>query len=299
MLIFPQPYEDEVVGSVIIRASRRLGLPLSIISQALYDDHTRRLDMLLCSRIGRLAEQSGLEPSAYLWNHTMFPYAVGYMPPDQIIQFQHRIVFTRGNARTAILGNAVYPYIKHLRYCPACLLEDKQSHGESYWHRKHQLPGVHYCWRHKIRLIQSLHPSQRIHAGQSALPHELLDYRILPAFDPGNGQYMLLQHSIAILDNRKLNNPYSSCIYRRYADISGYLKEGFYLMKSELNGDLRKYYGAGFLKSLRLDYPASTATAWPSAMLQPQSFQLQTTIKHLLLIVFFTLRHNCPLPPQE
>ncbi len=42
-----------------------------------------------------------------------------------------------------------------LRYCPACAQEDRETYGETYWHRKHQLRGIKLCYRHGCILEHS------------------------------------------------------------------------------------------------------------------------------------------------
>ena len=42
-----------------------------------------------------------------------------------------------------------------MRYCPLCAAADREQHGETYWHRKHQLPGVEICMEHRCRLENS------------------------------------------------------------------------------------------------------------------------------------------------
>ncbi len=46
----------------------------------------------------------------------------------------------------------------HLQICPQCFEEEKQSTGEPYWHRIHQLAAVHYCPTHGCRLLPSKTP---------------------------------------------------------------------------------------------------------------------------------------------
>jgi len=49
--------------------------------------------------------------------------------------------------------NRLWP--EYLRFCPMCVCEDENVYGEAYWHRVHQVPGVVYCTKHKIRLMNS------------------------------------------------------------------------------------------------------------------------------------------------
>lgn len=42
------------------------------------------------------------------------------------------------------------------QYCTECIREDISRKCFSYWHRSHQLPGIFWCFKHKIQLCRSL-----------------------------------------------------------------------------------------------------------------------------------------------
>lgn len=44
---------------------------------------------------------------------------------------------------------------KYLRFCPLCAKEDRETYGEAYWHRKHQIRNMKICVRHKCKLVES------------------------------------------------------------------------------------------------------------------------------------------------
>lgn len=47
-----------------------------------------------------------------------------------------------------------------LRFCPACAQEQRQTNGEAYWCRKHQLRGVSVCYKHGCQLEHSTVPAK-------------------------------------------------------------------------------------------------------------------------------------------
>lgn len=55
----------------------------------------------------------------------------------------------------------------HFRYCEQCLVEDEDVHGQGYWHRAHQLPGVLVCYRHGWAL--NVVPVEWIHRHRHSL----------------------------------------------------------------------------------------------------------------------------------
>jgi hypothetical protein len=47
------------------------------------------------------------------------------------------------------------PQPTFFRLCPDCTEEDRKAHGEAYFHRQHQLPGINVCLKHGLRLVDS------------------------------------------------------------------------------------------------------------------------------------------------
>lgn len=56
-----------------------------------------------------------------------------------------------------------------LKFCPLCAQKDIESHGVSYWHRVHQIPGVEACSIHQVWLIHQDLP-ERPHIKPNLLP---------------------------------------------------------------------------------------------------------------------------------
>ena len=48
---------------------------------------------------------------------------------------------------------------RFLKYCPACVAEDRKAHGETYWHRVHQIRNLTICPRHQCLLESSTVPA--------------------------------------------------------------------------------------------------------------------------------------------
>lgn len=57
-----------------------------------------------------------------------------------------------------------------LTYCRACAEEDRDKHGEAYWHRCHQLPGALVCTKHREVLFEAARYPVRPSAAILALP---------------------------------------------------------------------------------------------------------------------------------
>src|SRR3546814_18116907 len=54
--------------------------------------------------------------------------------------------------------DTLFPYtslFRSVRYCQACVADDRLAFGDAYWHREHQLPGVIVCNSHGCQLTDS------------------------------------------------------------------------------------------------------------------------------------------------
>jgi len=56
-------------------------------------------------------------------------------------------------AHIALLSSAQlrFPYVN--KYCPICLCADIESYGISFWHTRHQTPGIEACAFHGVKLV--------------------------------------------------------------------------------------------------------------------------------------------------
>lgn len=96
-----------------------------------------------------LAYAAGLSVSQFVQRHTMLPYrrAIVYHHPD----------LAHGDPNDRWMLNAGAPRMlrEGAYFCPRCVAEDITLYGMSYWHRKHQLPGVFVCSLHETVLQYS------------------------------------------------------------------------------------------------------------------------------------------------
>lgn len=94
---------------------------------------------------------------------TAYPFHTAFMPAD-----------VREDVRRAMLGDVTGVYTRlglatfkvrppeRLRFCPLCLDEMEQEHGDAWWRREHQLPGVLVCPHHGTMLrLSDVEPGDR------------------------------------------------------------------------------------------------------------------------------------------
>ena len=167
-LHLPRPYPDELVGSMLQRGRRVLGLEQMEFLSRLSDHPSLRAHSLLFSRFEQLAHTYGLPLDKFVMEHTVLPYLMAFMKARDREQLLELVLSENGNygpfAHRAVAGE------QWLRRCPECVVAELREYGESYWHRVHQLSAVYVCVHHQTALEWT---SQRLTVGAEVIPpHE-------------------------------------------------------------------------------------------------------------------------------
>lgn len=80
----------------------------------------------------------------------VFSYYSLFMTSEQQASIVDESFYNNGKNRFADVSKI--KMISNLNLCPECMKEDKKRIGRFYYHRKHQLPGVSVCAKHKCVL---------------------------------------------------------------------------------------------------------------------------------------------------
>jgi hypothetical protein len=161
MNYLPQPYNDELVYSWLSRAYAQSGyMHYSYFAKEVFSVPTVRpdfefLNFYSSEFFSLLTKYKTL--TEIICNHSMFPYYGRYMQTSKRIEayealcrfdsktFYNRI--TMNKSRTC--------EVRHLRYCPLCVEEDRKKFGETFWHRVHQIRHINICPKHHCYLVNS------------------------------------------------------------------------------------------------------------------------------------------------
>jgi hypothetical protein len=152
MLVIPAPLPDEIARGYLGRIGQHNGLLDEV-----------QIGMMLRRFVGSeavsrrehaalelLASAAQIDLLAFLQHHTLLPYRkIVSLHRDQDAQsWSHRsLLWSQG---MKALRTAAY-------FCPECVGEDIDFHGQSYWRRQHQLPGQLLCVKHNrgLRYVDS------------------------------------------------------------------------------------------------------------------------------------------------
>lgn len=158
---FPEILPDELLYSVLARYHRHNGsdgphrTARALFGRA-YAVASYDLPGHLDELAGRIDQRRGLTPNRLLDETTLFPYYAAFQPEQVRRQLGLALRFGAATVHTriGITGFAV-PRLSTLRFCPSCFVEMMDRHGEAYWRRAHQLPGVLVCPDHGRPLQES------------------------------------------------------------------------------------------------------------------------------------------------
>ena len=157
---FPTAYPDELLYSQLARYYAKSGyMAYTYVAEELYVSKIVRPDMefvnvFTSDALRMITRDSPMED--VVMQHTMFPYYGRFLPLERRQRAFQALVSMQGNYHNLLpiptrKGNAD----RCLRYCPMCAEQDRQEHGETYWHRIHQMIGLAACPAHGCYLKDS------------------------------------------------------------------------------------------------------------------------------------------------
>lgn len=159
IVCFPSIYPDELVYSWLCR--------YYVHSGCFY--HKTALRELYCKRSDNPSKEfiGNLKPEvlrlidticpldSLVLDHTMYPQYARFIPSEQKQTARHRLIYDNVDAHHLFCVLPRNEDEQCLYYCPLCVKEDRDTYGEAYWHRTHQIRNIGICTKHSCRLIGS------------------------------------------------------------------------------------------------------------------------------------------------
>lgn len=180
-----------------------------------------------------------------------------------------------------------------LRFCPSCVRSDRERYGETYWHRLHQLPGVHVCAEHRLFLELSSAGYRKRENFVTFVPAEnVIEGSPAREANPENSEHQFLLR-IAVdakfLLEWRGTPPTAAERQSRYHNLL--LRRGLAHYKgrfrhSEIIRQFREFYPPALLAFLQSQI-GNQSQPWPLRILrQNRVANIQPPIRHLLLMIF-------------
>jgi len=299
---FPVPYPDETFDSICYRYAERVkyphkkGMGIDLFGSrivAVAVDVPRNLTQL----IQRLLPGYTMTAASIFEDHSFLPY---YRPFLRQETYDAVIAQAMGEiGETNILG-ALSKFRKHtpvyLRYCPECVLKDRQQYGETYWHRQHQLPGVQVCPQHAVwlenTLVYAKHPnfSQGPVTAEKALHNTRIVSRPIGTATTAQLLLRLSQNSNWVLMNNLGTN--AATIFPKYRlalHNRGYLLTNGIAAHTRLCSDFLNRFSSDLLQVLKCIGKNGPDTNW-AKRLGPGYYHRGhiSPLNHMLLIQFLS-----------
>lgn len=157
---FPTVYPDELLYSQLARYYTKSGyMAYTFAAEELFLTRTVRPDMEFINNYTPAAVQAitrNMPMEAVVKKHTMFPCYGRFLPRERRQKAFEALVSMEGNYHNLLpIPQSKNDKARCLRYCPVCASHDREQYGETYWHRIHQMIGVHVCPAHRCNLIDS------------------------------------------------------------------------------------------------------------------------------------------------
>ncbi len=245
---FPEPYDDELLYSVLSRYYVRSGhWSLRDCMRDLFGKIIHPSIEFMDMLTKNVAVQLG-NPTNIVLNHTMFANYARFIPLDRRKKALESIISgTKGYTNLLYIPKSDTSEMRYLRYCPICVSEDRVHYGEAYWHRSHQVYGVTVCSKHKCHLNNSdvwIHSkaSPSLIAADIAIP---VDETALPCED--EKALLLNQYMIDVfLQPLEIDSPSNIGKFLKYHLIgTEYLSfRGEHIWADKLCKDMLQYYSS-------------------------------------------------------
>ncbi|WP_415749344.1 TniQ family protein [Caballeronia sp. J97] len=296
-MFFPKPYPDELLGSLLIRSSRRLGLSLRTMVQFAGLVPPEYPSFIVPGNLSRIADYTATPAAELLEKHTLFAFVCLTYDSSEIAILRCAAIHGDGiqssSAYRAQFTNRSRR-VSFRRYCSACAAEDERVFGEAYWHRMHAVPGVLTCPEHNSRLLEtSAYLLDGLRNETVFLPNETCASR--PWFYASKPVLRLL--SVLASDALKLEpGSWRDCADAYVAALraAGYEDLRDRETRRRLIIDCKEFFDARFLDAFDLSLAQPAATTWLMRVTSGERLHRQSTLSHLFLRCFLEAAKTLP-----
>lgn len=303
-MLFPTPYPDELIYSVIARYHVRSGNTSSkgtlreIFGSATVTavmDMPSNIDTL----VGKIPEFMNITADDLILNHTLFPYYAAFLPEKiakTILTSMKGDFGGNIHTRTGIMASTVQ-LSKYIRFCPECCKYDLQKYGEYYWHRLHQIPGVLICPIHNTVVkdsdvwVHQFNKHEFIAADELNCKsgYHFLEYRnteVCMYLEITKDILWLMNNFEAIRQYEEKNNGFREQ-YLSLLKNKGLATVNGSVYQDELTKDFKKFYGEKVLTALQSDVNYDFENNWLASIVRNHRKAFHP-LRHLLLMRYLS-----------
>ncbi|WP_405157894.1 TnsD family Tn7-like transposition protein [Paenibacillus sp. FSL H8-0283] len=299
MLQFPIPYEDELLHSLLARFGIRSG---NISKRAILmdifgtDSFTACLELQpgISNIVSNLPIGSTISAKRLIYQNTMYLFYNAFRDEEQAHAIYISMLDEHGrdlHNAIGLMSSSVQPNT-HFQYCSLCNQESIRQHGELYWTRLFQIPGVRICIKHGIWLSESsvLTRERTKYAFIAPTQDNCTDHSVREITDKEMlSQYSCIVNNIEKLLNFKYPHRPMDWFHKHY--INQLIRKGYASDKGRtdykrLRAEFIDFYGVELLEILQSS--ANGESSWLKLIFQRHRKGFHP-IRHLLVMQFLEL----------
>jgi hypothetical protein len=146
------PRADELPSSILMRTANRAGMPLSVLTRAVFNDR-QPYHFFGWEHLRLLSHYLGMDAEQMLMEHSMFPFITSRLSDAERQRHFETALVTSSERRQTPLNRG--SGLASRRWCIECTKQDVEAYGDSHWRRSHNVPGVLICPVHRTPLVTS------------------------------------------------------------------------------------------------------------------------------------------------
>lgn len=294
-LYFPEPYDDEILYSIISRYHYYTGKSNTKVTfKELFENENKTTTIELPCNIISICKaiNNKMYNEDYIINrHTNLPF---YYPFFNMSNQNHIQQMMKNNnaqgiyAKIGIIAGGICNK-RELYYCPDCVKEDIRRVGEAYFHRIHQVPGVLVCPDHLCKLNKyevTDNERGRISLVKINLKH--IDFASRYIVESEINEVLIkIAKTAKYLLNNNLENINQNELVKLYKEIlknKGFITPKNRVRQKMLNDMFKKNYSDSLLEMLDSKVNNKESNWLKSILRQPRKYV--NPIRHILLILF-------------
>jgi hypothetical protein len=298
--IFPDPHPDELLYSVCARYSVQMPYGNKITA---VEDFFGKGKSAIVDLPGSVNHLINLLPPGHLYTvdelinkNTTLPFYALFLPPERAHLCHESLATGEIERSHERLGSKVagIPSPSYVRFCPTCVVEDRQEYGETYWHHAHQLTGIEVCPLHGCFLESSTVAWQK----KALKPHSAEDMvadvppRPLNLTDACNVMQLKIAREAVWLLNEWRTPTGLQVLRHRYHNRlleRGYAYYNGRIRTTRLLQDFESFYSPTFLASLWSPIESETHNWLLRLVRRSRVPAVQHPLRHILLMIFLGL----------
>ncbi|WP_066415251.1 TnsD family Tn7-like transposition protein [Sutcliffiella cohnii] len=157
LLMFPEPYPDEDFRSIIYRYHIRTSNNRILESNIDLFGKNSEKNLMFPTRLDLLMERlpigNTLNSNGIIFDHTWYGFIKCFIQNKKYLTLIE--VMKNGTENHFWINKYTFKrlFSTTIKYCPKCIKEDIELHGECYVHRDHQLEFLDFCPKHFSKLF--------------------------------------------------------------------------------------------------------------------------------------------------